>query len=86
MRALTWAPDLRLAITATRGVLIITPDATGTLRLTSLGHLRIPAPLRHLCALIPGDRVFLATDPTRTRLQVYSPTALDTLLAHGAPS
>jgi hypothetical protein len=86
MRALAWAPDLRLAITAARGVLIVTPEVIGTLRVTSQGHLRIPAPLRHLCALTSGDRVFLATDSTRTRLQVYSPAALDILLADGGRS
>ncbi|MFF1819733.1 hypothetical protein ACFVWG_20705 [Kribbella sp. NPDC058245] len=86
MRALAWKPDLQAAITATRGVLIITPDVTASLRVTSQGQVRIPAPPRHLCALIPGDRVFLATDSDRTRVQVYSPAALDVLLANGATS
>lgn len=31
MRALAWTPDLQVAITATHGVLIITPDVTASL-------------------------------------------------------
>jgi hypothetical protein len=83
MRELAWPPGLALTVAEARGILHITPDAAGTLHITSQGHVRIPAPLRHLCALTPGERVLLAADPDQCRLTVFPPAVLDTLLANG---
>ena len=80
MRALDWPPLVALSITEAVGTLIMTPDPTGPYRVTSQGNVRIPAPLRHRCALAPGDRVLLAADPTAPRLTVYPPAGLDMLL------
>lgn len=84
MRELAWSPDLPLTWTAIRGALVVTPDTAGVSRLTPKGHVRIPAPLRHLCALTTGDRVLLATDPISSRLTIYPPATLDILLSDGA--
>ena len=81
-----WSLDLALTLTATHQVLVIAPDSAGTFRLTSQGHVRIPAPLRHLCALTAGERVLLAADPISSRLTIYPPATLDTLLVDGAAS
>jgi hypothetical protein len=93
MRALGWSAGLRLDIYETAGVLTVTTDPDGGYQVTNQGHLRLPAPLRHRCGLEAGDRVLLAADPDRSRLAIYPPAALDTLLsqqptdtAGGAPA
>jgi bifunctional DNA-binding transcriptional regulator/antitoxin component of YhaV-PrlF toxin-antitoxin module len=86
MRQLGWAPGLALVFSEADGRLIVTPDASadaGRFRVTTQGHLRIPAPLRHLCALMAGDRVLLAAEPARARVTVYPPATLDRLLCGG---
>ena len=77
LRALGWSAGLRLAISETGGVLTVHTDPAGDHQVTNQGHLRIPAPLRHRCALAPGDRVLLAADPDHSRLAIYPPAALD---------
>jgi len=80
MRALGWSAGRRLGIHETAGVLTVLTDPNGSYQVTSQGHLRLPAPLRHRCGLEAGDRVLLAADPDRSRLVIYPPAALDTLL------
>lgn len=80
MRALGWSAGLRLDIGETAGVLTVATDPDGGYQVTNQGHLRLPAPLRHRCGLQAGDRVLLAADPQRSRLAVYPPAVLDTLL------
>jgi hypothetical protein len=82
MRALGWRAGLRLVIEETGGVLTVHTDASGDYQVTGQGHhLRLPAPLRHRCALAAGDRVLLAADLDRSRLTIYPPATLDTALA-----
>ncbi len=81
MRALGWPAGLRLDIHETGGILAITIDPDGSHQVTNQGHLRLPAPLRHRCGLVAGDRVLLAADPDRSRLAIYPPAALDSALA-----
>jgi hypothetical protein len=81
LQALGWPTGHRLAIHENADALTVVPDPDGDAQVTGQGHLRIPAALRHRCALGTGDRVLLAADPDRCRLTIYSPTALDTALA-----
>ena len=81
MRALGWSAGLRLDIHETGGILTVLRDLEGVYQITTQGHLRLPAPLRHRCGLQTGDRVLLAADPDRSQLAVYPPAALDTLLS-----
>ena len=81
MRALGWRAGLRLTINETGGVLTVRTDPHGDYQVTGQGYLRLPAALRHRCALAAGDRVLLAADPDRSRLAVYPPAALDHALA-----
>ncbi|MEV6986522.1 hypothetical protein AB0M95_35425 [Sphaerisporangium sp. NPDC051017] len=74
-----WPAGLRLAITESGGILAVLPDPDGSFQVTNQGHVRVPVPLRHRCALAAGDRVLLAADPLRSRLSIYPPAALDTL-------
>jgi hypothetical protein len=80
MRALGWSAGLRIDIQETDRVLTVLTDPDGGYQVTNQGHLRLPAPLRHRCGLQAGDRVLLAADPDLSRLAVYPPAALDTLL------
>jgi bifunctional DNA-binding transcriptional regulator/antitoxin component of YhaV-PrlF toxin-antitoxin module len=48
---------------------------------TPQGYLRLPAAVRHLCGLGPGDRVLLVADPSRQVVRVYPPATLDRLFA-----
>ncbi|HKS46095.1 MAG TPA: AbrB/MazE/SpoVT family DNA-binding domain-containing protein [Amycolatopsis sp.] len=79
--ALGWVPGTRLDIRESGGLLLIRSDVHGVFSVTKQGHLRLPAPVRHCCGLIPGDRVLLAADPQRDLLIVHPPAVLDDLLA-----
>jgi hypothetical protein len=81
MHALGWQPGTRLDIRETRGLLLIHADPHGMFSVTTQGHLRLPAPIRHHCCLIPGDRVLLAANPSRDLLVIHPPAALDDMLA-----
>ena len=80
MQALGWSAGLRLDLGEHQGVLTARPDPCGPVAVVRPGHFRLPAPLRHRCSLQTGDRVLLAADPARSRLLIYPPAALDTLL------
>jgi hypothetical protein len=84
MQTLGWFAGLHLTITETRGLLVIRSQEHGEFHVTGQGHLRVPAPLRHRCGLEPGDRVLLAADPRQGQLVIYSPAALDALIARQA--
>jgi len=81
VRALGWTPGTRLDIRETRGLLVIRSTTNGVFSVTGQGHLRLPAPVRHCCGLVPGDGVLLAADPDRDLRTVHPPAALDELLA-----
>src|SRR5262245_27105106 len=88
MQTLGWSPGLRLRIEieeAATGALAAAADPEGAYRITSQGHVRIPAPLRHRYGLGAGDRVLLAADPQRSQLVIYPPAILDALLTGGEP-
>jgi hypothetical protein len=80
MRTLGWSAGLRLDIHETAGVLTALTAPDGAYQVTNQGHLRLPAPLRHRCGLQAGDRVLLAADPDQSRLAIYPPAVLGTLI------
>ena len=79
--ALGWVAGTPLAISVTHGTLVIGTDLCGVFGMTSQGHLRLPAPVRHRCGLAAGDRVLLAAYPVRNMLLVHPPAVLDQLVA-----
>ena len=82
LQVLGWPAGQRLTVRADAGTLLtVTPDPDGDAYVTGQGHLRIPAILRHRCALATGDRVLLAADQQRSNLAIYPPAALDAALA-----
>jgi hypothetical protein len=81
MAALGWEPGRRLEVRAVRTLVTIRAAAGGTACVTSQGYLRLPALVRHLCGLRPGDRVLLVADPQNQMVRVYPPATLDRLFA-----
>lgn len=79
--ALGWVAGTPLAISVTDGTLVIGTDPCGVFGMTSQGHLRLPAPVRHRCGLASGDRVLLVAYPARDVLLVHPPAVLDVLVA-----
>jgi hypothetical protein len=85
LAALGWAAGTRLQIREAGGRLLVRADTHGVFRVTSQGHLRLPAGVRHCCGLVPGDRLLLAADLASGVLVVHPPAALDAVFAdHGA--
>jgi len=78
--ALGWAPGTRLNICESGGLVLVTADRQGVFAMTSQGHLRLPATVRHWCGLAAGDRVLLAADPAQGLLVVHPPAALDVMI------
>ncbi len=57
VRALGWRPGTRLDNRESAGMIVVRGDDQGAFRLTGQGYLRLPAAVRHWCALTPGDRL-----------------------------
>ena len=80
MTALGWAAGCRLDIRENGGLILVRANWQGVFNITSQGHLRLPATVRHWCALVPGDRVMLAANPADGLLVVHPPAALDAMI------
>lgn len=80
LAALGWSPGTRLDIRVCGGLVLVTADEQAVFQLTRPGQLRLPAPVRHRCALVPGCRVLLVADPAAARLVVHPPAALHTMI------
>jgi hypothetical protein len=79
-RALEWTATTRLHIQAYTGLIVVAADEHGIFRLSSLGHVKLPAAARHWCRLGAGDRVLLAADPVNSILIVHPPVILEELV------
>jgi hypothetical protein len=86
LRMLGWQPGLALEVGVSSGVVVVAPDPSAAVKVTSAGHLRLPAPIRHACDLQPGDRVLVAACPVIGRLLVYPMRVLDTMVMTHATS
>ena len=84
LRALDWRPGDRLDIRARNDVLIVQAHPEDVFSITNQGHLRVPASARRWLGVTAGERVFLAADLSARRLIVYSPAALDRILAQSS--
>ena len=56
MTALGWLPGTRLDVRECEGLVLVSVNRHGVFALTSQGHLRLPATVRHWCRLAPGQR------------------------------
>ncbi|MFD1045704.1 AbrB/MazE/SpoVT family DNA-binding domain-containing protein [Kibdelosporangium lantanae] len=80
LNVLRWASGTRLDIHEDRGVVVLQADPRGVFGISGQGHLRLPAAVRHRCALNTGDRVLLAAWPEQGTLFLHPPTHLDDVL------
>jgi len=59
---------------------VVRPDPAGPITISGHHGLTIPAPYRHWCGLLAGDRVLLVVDPTSQFLIIHSPAALRAMI------
>lgn len=78
--ALGWQPGLSVRLSVITGGVLAVAAHDGLHAVTRQGHLRLPAPLRHLFRLASGDRLLVAAFPGSGYLIVHPVTALDQML------
>jgi hypothetical protein len=81
LRILQWAPRLPISLTLIFGALVAAAQPGGLDTVTSQGHLRLPADLRHALRLDPGDRVLVAAHADRGLLIAYTMPVLDAMVS-----
>jgi hypothetical protein len=81
VRALGWAADDLLTITAAPGVVIMRRDPRGVFTIPATSHLHIPAPLRARHHLRGGDRVLLTAALAHDTVLIYTMAMLHQALA-----
>jgi hypothetical protein len=66
IRVLLWGPGHPIDLTALQGPAVLVASSTeGQQLINRQGHLRLPASVRRLCGLEPGDRLLMAADRER---------------------
>lgn len=89
VRLLNWPPGSSLKPIVLDDQVIVLSRSPGTAAVTKLGHVRLPAAIRHRCQLRAGDGLLLTTSPARDLLIVCTTSVLDEALvafAQGGPS
>lgn len=81
LHVLDWPPGLRVALSPGADTVTITPQSTAADVITSQGHVRLPARIRHACRLAVGDRLLVVADPDHDRLIAYIMSAVDAMIA-----
>jgi hypothetical protein len=81
LRTLRWAPRLPITLTVIFGAVVAAAEPGGRETVTSQGHLRLPADLRHALHLDPGDRLLVAAHVDRGLLIAYTMPALDAMVS-----
>ncbi|MGO1053020.1 AbrB/MazE/SpoVT family DNA-binding domain-containing protein [Crossiella sp. CA198] len=80
VKALGWRTGDRLEFQVAGGVIVARPVPHGLATMWHAPYVAIPAPIRHLCGLRSGDRVFVVAHPAHQNLIVYTTPVLDQLL------
>jgi hypothetical protein len=80
LTALGWQPGLPVTFRIITGGVLVVADPNSQYAVTRQGHLRLPAPLRHLFRLRAGDRLLVAAFPGPGYLIAHPVTALDQML------
>ncbi len=75
-----WQPGLPVSFRVITGGVLVVAAHDGPHAVTLQGHLRLPAPLRHLFRLKAGDRLLVAAFPDPGYLIAHPVTALDQML------
>ncbi|MET9226141.1 hypothetical protein [Lentzea sp. NPDC003310] len=80
VRLLNWLPGTLLKPTVLNDRIIVLRRSPGTVTVLKLGHIRLPAAIRHRCQLHAGDGLLLTTSAARDLLVVCTTAALDQAL------
>ncbi|MDX8148391.1 hypothetical protein SK854_40190 [Lentzea sp. BCCO 10_0061] len=78
---LNWPPGTSLKPTLLDDQVIVLGRSPGTATVTKLGHVRLPAAIRHRCQLRAGDGLLLTTSTACGLLVVCTASVLDEALA-----
>lgn len=84
--ALGWTATSNLDARVTSGLIVVVVAAHAALRLTTHGHVRLPATLRHACGIAEGDRVLLAAEPAEGVLVIHPLASLDAMISNRRPA
>ena len=80
IRALEWSPGQPITILVVRETVVVSSGSNGAESITRQGHLRLPAHVRHLCRITPGDRLLIAAAPGPGVLVGYTTPSLESIL------
>ncbi|WP_329791926.1 AbrB/MazE/SpoVT family DNA-binding domain-containing protein [Lentzea sp. DG1S-22] len=83
--ALGWDGSTRLSIREHDGLLVVTADPHGVVKLSAQVYLRLPAQARRAAGIVVGDRVLLTAHLDHHTLTAFPPRALDELLLPALP-
>jgi hypothetical protein len=80
IRALRWPPGQPITISVVQETVVVSSGSNGAESITRQGHLRLPAHVRHLCRITPGDRLLIAAAPGPGVLVGYTTPSLESIL------
>jgi hypothetical protein len=80
IRALGWPPGQPITISVVQKTVVVTSESNSTESITRQGYLRLPAHVRHLCRITPGDRLLIAAAPGPGVLVGYTTPSLESIL------
>lgn len=77
LQALAWPPGLSISISLMVPLIVIAPDTTSREHVTSQGHIRLSASIRHVLQLTSGDRLYMTAVIDTDRLTICPPSVID---------
>lgn len=80
IRAIGWPPGQPIAISIVQKTVVVISQPNGTESITRQGNLRLPARVRRICHLTPGDRLLIAAAPGPEILVAYTMPSLESIL------
>ena len=80
LRMLHWRAGLRISVSVVQAAAVIVPRHDARESITRQGHLRLPAPVRHMLRVQPGDRFLMLACPDRDILVAFTTPAVDAMI------
>lgn len=80
LRVLGWTPKTQVSFKVRPGGVLVAARSSSPYTVTSQGHLRLPAAVRHALRLLPGARVLVIVLPGSDFLAIYTAPALEALV------
>ncbi|MGD9527060.1 MAG: hypothetical protein AB7V44_09765 [Pseudonocardia sp.] len=80
VRAAGWRPGQPITLTVSRSPALVIINADGPDKITSSGHLQLPAKIRRICTLSTGERLFVAVTTRPVTLTVYPMATIEVII------